>query len=86
MSAAKRLASTIVKDTPEDAMAPLLRAIERTRLYVGSTNGVTSKHLDVIQRAAQEAILSMEELVRKHREAGEAFAHQNLMRFKYDGE
>lgn len=86
MSAAKRLSSTVVKTKPEDIMAPVLRAIENTRLYVGSTNGVTSKHLDVIQRAAQEAILSMEELTRKHREAGETFAHQNLMRFKYDGE
>lgn len=86
MSAAKRLSATIVKDKPEDIMAPVLRAIENTRLYVSSTNGVTSKHLDVIKRAAEEAILSMEELTRKHREAGENFAQQNLMRFRYDGE
>jgi hypothetical protein len=77
MSAAKRLAGATVKTKPEDIMAPVLKAIKNVRLYVGTTKGVTSQQLDVIERAVMNAMIDIEAYGDKHRDAGKHEAYMS---------
>lgn len=77
MSASKKIANTKVKKTPEDIVAPIMRAIINVRMYLGTGGGVTSKHLDTIERAVMNAMIEIDQYGDKHREAGENFAYMN---------
>jgi hypothetical protein len=78
MSAAKRIASTTVKAKPEDIVAPIVRAINNVRMYVGTEKGVTAMQLDVIERAVVNAMIDIEVYGDRHREAGSNTAYMNL--------
>ena len=81
MSAAKRISATIVREKPEDIVAPISKAVENARRYIGTKEGVTVRQIEMIERAILHVINSIESYGDKSRKAGEAYARMSTMRF-----